>query len=105
MIAVKLSLSDADGSVKIVVGQGRVQNLMAVVLEVGRLQAAWRRLPAVEEEDEHTEYYLPVATEASHANSLSRGRSSIRGARFCAASNAPDVKSAVVVISALLASG
>lgn len=33
--------------------QGRVQNLVAVVLEVGRLCAAWGRLMAVEEEEDH----------------------------------------------------
>ena len=46
-------LGDADGLLEIVVGQVRVENFVPVVFEVGRLQAARCRLPAVEEEDEH----------------------------------------------------
>ena len=50
---VELGLGDADGGVEVVVRQGRVQDLMAVVLQVGRLHAAWGRLPAVEEKNSH----------------------------------------------------
>ena len=50
---VELGLGDADGGIEIVVGQGRIQDLVAVVFEIGRFHAAWCRLPAVEEEDEH----------------------------------------------------
>ena len=50
---VEFLLSDPDGSIKIVVGQGWVQDRVAVVLQIGRLQAARCRLPAVEEEDFH----------------------------------------------------
>ena len=53
MMLVELGLGDADGGIEIVVGQGRVQDFVAVVLEVGRLDAARCRLPAVEEEDFH----------------------------------------------------
>ncbi len=53
MMAVELSLGDADGGIEVVVGQGGVQNFVAVVLQVGRFDAAWSRLPAVEEEDSH----------------------------------------------------
>ena len=53
LMPVELGLGDADGGVEIVVGQGRVQDFVAVVLEVGRLDAARCRLPAVEEEDFH----------------------------------------------------
>ena len=52
-VLVELGLGDADGSIEIVVGQGRVQDFVAVVLEIGRFHAAWCRLPAVEEEDGH----------------------------------------------------
>ena len=53
LVPVELGLGDADGSIEIVVGQGRVQDFVAVVLEIGRLDAARCRLPAVEEEDFH----------------------------------------------------
>ena len=46
-------MCDANGGIEIVVGEGRVQDFVAVVTQVGRLQAAWGRLPAVEEEDSH----------------------------------------------------
>jgi len=47
-----LSLSDPHSGIK-VVGQGWIQNFVAMALEVGRLQTARSRLPAVEEEDLH----------------------------------------------------
>ena len=53
MMPVELGLGDPDGFVEIIVGQGRIQDLVAVVLEIGRLDAARCRLPAVEEEDGH----------------------------------------------------
>ena len=56
-VPVELGLGDANGGVEIVVGQGRVQDFVAVVLEIGRLHAARRRLPAVEEEDFHGAMY------------------------------------------------
>jgi hypothetical protein len=49
----KLGLGNFHGSIKVFVGQGRVQDGVAVVLQVGRLQAARCRLPAVEKEDSH----------------------------------------------------
>lgn len=39
---VVLGLGDPHGGVEIVVGQGRVQDIVAMVLQVGRLQAASR---------------------------------------------------------------
>jgi hypothetical protein len=45
---VELGLGDADGGIKVVVGKGGVQDLMAVVLEVSRLQAARCRQPEEE---------------------------------------------------------
>ncbi len=53
---VVLGLGDADGSVEILVRQGRVQDLMAVVLEARRFEAAWRELPAVKEQDSHSSH-------------------------------------------------
>ncbi len=53
MMPVVFSLGNGNGGIEIIVGQGRVQDLMAVVLDVGPLYAARCRLPAVEEEDEH----------------------------------------------------
>jgi len=50
---VVLGLSDTNGGVEVVVGQGGIDDVVAVVLEAGRLQGAWSRVPAVEEEDVH----------------------------------------------------
>ncbi|MGD0897019.1 MAG: hypothetical protein ABR915_04225 [Thermoguttaceae bacterium] len=50
---VKSILSDSNDLIEIVVGQGRVQDFVAVVFEVGRLDAARCRLPVVEEKDFH----------------------------------------------------
>jgi hypothetical protein len=50
---VELGLGYADGGFEIVVGQGRIQDFMAVVFEAGRFHAARCRLRAVEEEDFH----------------------------------------------------
>jgi hypothetical protein len=40
MVPVELHPGDADGFVEIIVGQGRVQNRVAVFLEISRLYAA-----------------------------------------------------------------
>ena len=53
LMPVKLGLGDTDGGIEIVVGQGRIENLVAVIFKIGRLYAARSRLPAVKEEDEH----------------------------------------------------
>jgi hypothetical protein len=50
---VEFGLGSANGGIEVVIGQGWVQDFVAVVLQVGRLQAALGRLPAVEEEDGH----------------------------------------------------
>src|SRR5262249_13357298 len=42
-----------DGLLEILVRQLRVEDFVAVLGQVGRLDAAWDRLPAVEEEDSH----------------------------------------------------
>ena len=73
LVLVELGLGDADGRIEIVVGQGRVQDLVAVVLEVGRLHAARCRLPAVEEEDSHgrpTSLYPSFLAWAKSASAL-----------------------------------
>ena len=41
-------------------GRAGFRTVVAVVLEVGRLQAAWGRLPAVEEEDFHIPGFLAM---------------------------------------------
>jgi len=53
LMLVELGLSDADSFVEVIVGQGRVQDLVTVVLQVGGLQATGSGRPAVEEEDLH----------------------------------------------------
>jgi len=47
MTLIELGLGDADGGIEIV-GQGRIENNVTMVLQVRRLDAAWCRLPAVE---------------------------------------------------------
>src|ERR1019366_10068788 len=51
LMLVELILGDLDGSVEILVGQLRVDDLMAVLSEICRFDAAWDGLPAVKEED------------------------------------------------------
>lgn len=48
-----LGLSDANSGFKIVIRKMGIKDGVAVGLEVGRLEAAWRRLPTVKEEDSH----------------------------------------------------
>jgi hypothetical protein len=50
---VAFGLGGADGLVEVVVIEGRVDDLVAMIGEVGRLDAARNRMPAVEEEDSH----------------------------------------------------
>jgi hypothetical protein len=50
-VLVELGPGDADGSVEIIIGQGRGEAFVAVVFQVRRPQATRRRLPAAEEED------------------------------------------------------
>jgi hypothetical protein len=53
-VLIELGLGDPDRLIEVIVGQGRVQNVVTVVLEAGRLDAARGQLPAVEEEDFHS---------------------------------------------------
>ena len=53
IVPVELGLGDANSGIEIVIGQGRVDDFVAVVLEVGRFHTARNRLPAVKEEDFH----------------------------------------------------
>ena len=48
---VELGLGDSHGSVEVFVWQLWIDDCVAVVFEVGRLDATWNRLPAVKEED------------------------------------------------------
>ena len=50
---IELGLGNADGGIEIIIGQGWVQDFVAVVLEEGRFHTARCRLPAVEEKDFH----------------------------------------------------
>ena len=70
-VLVILGLGDPDGSIEIVVGQGRLQNFVAVVLQVGRLQAAQCRLPTVKEQDLRGSIVADFGSaHMSHGNSL-----------------------------------
>ena len=53
LVLVELGLGDLDGLGEVFVGQCRVDDLVAVLRQEGRLDAARDRLPAVEEEDFH----------------------------------------------------
>ena len=53
MMPVKLGLGDAYGGIKIVVGQGGIENLVAVVFEIARFNTAWNRIQSVDEEEVH----------------------------------------------------
>ena len=48
---IEFGLGDANCGVEIVVGQMGIEDFVAVLLQIGRLQAAWSGLPAVEEKD------------------------------------------------------
>lgn len=50
---VELGLGDADGLFHVVVGQRRIDDGVAVIFEVGRFDAAWDGVEAVQEEDGH----------------------------------------------------
>lgn len=50
---IKFGLGDFRGGFEIVVGEGWVDDRVAVVFEVGRLQGDWGRGPTVKEEDFH----------------------------------------------------
>jgi hypothetical protein len=51
LVHVELLLGDLDGLGEIIVRQNRIDDLMAVLRQVLRFDAAWDRVPAVEEED------------------------------------------------------
>ncbi len=57
MMLVEFHLGNANGFLEIIVGQGRIHNRVTVVLEIGRLDAARCRVPAVEVEDCHGALY------------------------------------------------
>ena len=70
LVLVELGLGDPDGLVEVVVGQLRVDDLVAVLQE-GRLDAARDRLPAVKEEDFHEDIvYLAFIDRRSAAEYL-----------------------------------
>jgi hypothetical protein len=52
-VLVELGLDDPDRLGEVLVRQFRVDDLVAVLRQVGGLHAAWNGLPAVEEEDSH----------------------------------------------------
>jgi hypothetical protein len=52
-VLVELLLGDLDGLEEVVVRQLRVDDLVAVLGQEGRLDASWDRVPAVQEVDFH----------------------------------------------------
>ena len=61
-VPVVLGLGDAHGSLEVLVGQGRVEDGVAVPGQVGRFDPARDGLPAVEEEDFHARRVRQVAS-------------------------------------------
>src|SRR5664279_4056278 len=53
MVLVEGGLGNPHRLVEVVIRQGWVENGVAVLVEIGRLHAAWCRIPAVKEKDEH----------------------------------------------------
>jgi hypothetical protein len=53
MVLVELLLGEPDGLLEVLVGQLRVDDLVAVLRQERRFDAAWDRLSAVKEEDFH----------------------------------------------------
>ena len=49
LVLIVLSLGDPDGGIEVLVGQGWIQDFVAVVLQIGRLEAARSRFEAVKE--------------------------------------------------------
>src|SRR6516165_8870506 len=47
LVLIELGLGDPDRLVEVLIGQLRVDDLVAVLHQVGRFDAAWDRLPAV----------------------------------------------------------
>jgi hypothetical protein len=55
LVLVELCLGDLDDQGEVFVGQFRVDDLVAVPGQEGRLDATWDGLPAVKEEDFHAD--------------------------------------------------
>jgi hypothetical protein len=53
MVLIELGLGDPHRLLEVFVGQLGVDDGVAVSFEIGRLHAAWDRVPTVEEEDRH----------------------------------------------------
>jgi hypothetical protein len=53
MVPAELGLGNPEGSGEVFIGQGRVDDFVAVLRQVAGLDAARHRLPTVEEEDFH----------------------------------------------------
>jgi hypothetical protein len=52
-VLIELGLGGRKSSGEVIVIQSRIDDFVAVVLQVGRFDAAWDRVPAVKEEDFH----------------------------------------------------
>ncbi len=57
---IEFSLGGFEGSGEVIAIQGWVDDLVAVVLQLGRFDATWDRVPAVEEENFHYFFFVPV---------------------------------------------
>lgn len=61
---VELSLGSAKSNVEVIVIKGGVDDLVAVILQVGRFDATGDRVPAVEEEDFYGDVSLKAPCES-----------------------------------------
>ncbi|MEX1231924.1 MAG: hypothetical protein WEB58_16885 [Planctomycetaceae bacterium] len=69
LVLIVFRLGDHESGIEIVVGEGRVENGVAVLGEIGRFDAAGDAVPAVEEEDSHrfvgaNPAFLPISQPA-----------------------------------------
>ena len=67
---VELALGDPHGLGDVLVRQGRIDDGVAVPNEVGRFDAAWDRVPAVEEQDSHSSILALVGMDADAADAV-----------------------------------
>jgi len=63
-------LGDPDGGIEVVFGQGGIEDFVAVVIQVGRFEAARRRLPVVQEEEFHGDIVAHPVRLGQHVHTL-----------------------------------
>src|ERR1022692_792916 len=98
MALVELLLGDPDGQDKVIIWQLRVNDLVAVLGQERRLDAAWYRLPTMKEEDGHGGIVLDDRPAHDGYNSIAR--SILQTASDHPMENTPSSKVRVAVVQA-----